>query len=306
MTDAVLRHAVSADLPALKNLWLAAYPGDEPYAALFFQHAFRPESTYVVEENGRLCSMFFSLKGFRFHDGSQALSASYLYALGTDPACRGRGYGKKLTVFSASEDYRQGTDLVFLQPASDSLRNWYHHTSGTSDFFFRRRIQISPGTVADAQKEEGNRISAGTASTASFFDSIREISPETYCSFRAQFLSGTGHMEIPLPVLKLQRDFCRLSDGGLFELKINGKTGICLGDREDSHLILRELLLPDGDPVSAARTVMQKMHCTGATVYTPAFWHRNLGTVMPTCVLLPGSTMPPEPGNLPYWGALLD
>ena len=315
MNSVVSRHASLKDKSALEKLWLTVYPGDAPYASVFFTGCFHPEDTCVIESAGVIRSMFFSLKGCRFHAGNQIYSASYLYALGTDPLCRGEGFGRKLTSFTAEEDYRQNVDFVFLNPATPQLREWYRDTVQAEDVFMERRIDVED-TVPDVNNtasDVNNTASDGYvgAPVSAPFGvvpacSVSEITPEAYLSLRALLLKNTCHMELPLQLIRLQAEFCRLSGGGLYEIHMDGAAGICLGDIEEHHLVLRELLFPEGDPRQAAQLIMQKTHCSSAAVRTPAFWHEGLGRLQPTCMRLKGSRIDFPKAENPYWGFLLD
>ena len=289
MKSALFRNANQEDISALRSLWLKTWPEDRAYAECFFAQSFSPEDTYVAESNGKISGMFFSLKGYEFFIGDYSFPASYLYALAVEPTFRGQGIGRKLTAYAAAGDHRQGIQFVFLNPADDPLREWYKTSVNATDCFWQRRIEVSPNT-----KIPGDGI-------------LREITPETYSSLRTELLKGTDHMEIPLSALKLQADFCRISGGGLYRIDIGREYGICLGDVDDDHLTLRELLCPDIDPVIAAGCALKTLGCYSATVFTPVPWHTDLGSVEPTCVLIPdGSDTLPEISGYPHWGFLLD
>lgn len=136
--------------------------------------------------------------------------------------------------------------------------------------------------------------------------SVSPIAPEDYLRQREAFLTGRPHIEAPEKAFKLQQTYCELYGGGLWQFELNGAPGICLGDREDGKLTLRELLFPDGDAAEAGQLMMQTLGCTSAEVRTPAFWHDGQGELREDCILVPGGGKFPETFELPFWGFAMD
>lgn len=283
--DLTFSKASAADLPYFQRIWEGAYPGDSLYAEIFFKHLPYLGEGYIARYMGEACSMFFALKNYRYHTGDCVFPSVYLYALGTLPGYRGRGCGSRMTDFAAGSSYADGAGHVFLAPGSASLRSWYHERNGAQNIFYHRVVQT------------GQPYAEGR---------IREITPETYVSLRRQLLKGTDHMEIPLSAVKLQADFCRAAGGGLYSIEVQGHTGICLGDAEDGHLLLRELLCPEADPAFAAGCMMHHLSCRSAAARTPAIWHTEQGLIEPDCMLLPGGAALHADTPYPYWGFLMD
>ncbi len=285
MTRPVFRRTEAGDMAALKKIWLLAYPGDDIYADIFFEKFYRCEDGFLALEDDSPCGMLFVLKDYIFYTGRASVKAAYIYAVGTIPARRGHGVGSGLTAYAAGVSRADGTDAVFLAPADGSLRQWYRERLGTVDCFYHREIN-----------------------TDILFDggSVTEIDPETYARHRCRLLEHTAYVEIPLNVLKLQAAFCGVAGGGLYQLDLDGKTGICIAEPDGEHLMIRELLMPDADPVSAAGCMMRELRCADACARTPVFWHPEKGNIAADCVLLPGERPVVCREPFPYWGFLLD
>ncbi len=78
----------------------------------------------MLSVDERVVSMLFALP-FTFFCGEREVSAAYIYAVSTVPACRGRGYMKLLLQRVEALLRESGVALVFLLPASEGLRRYY-------------------------------------------------------------------------------------------------------------------------------------------------------------------------------------
>ena len=200
-------------------------------------------------------------------------TAGVIPALTSTPSVRRNSTGAAAMVAGRSgaaawKAILRGNDFVCFVPASESLRRWYQNILGTRSVFFHRCITLDAPAPA-----------AG---------SVSPIAPEDYLRQREAFLTGRPHIEAPEKAFKLQQTYCELYGGGLWQFELNGAPGICLGDREDGKLTLRELLFPDGDAAEAGQMMMQTLGCTSAEVRTPAFWHDGQGELREDCILVPG------------------
>ena len=286
MNKPVFRRTIPADAKDLRRIWLEAYPGDEPYADIFFDMNMHLGSGYTAESGRRLCSMIFCLKDYVFNIEEKKYPAAYLYALGTLTAARGEGAGSKLTAFAAADACKNGSGLVCLMPASSSLRNWYIQDLHASEMFCHRSFRVEAGDTPQGL--------------------VTRISPGDYLAMREKLLEHTPHTEIPEPVIRLQEAYSQLDGGGLYQINIDGRSGICSADCSGDELMIRELLLPGGDPEAGARVLMQTLSCRCANVRTPAFWHDGLGSIENDCLRLPASQVSCACQTKPYWGFFLD
>ena len=288
MSDPIFRLTRTGDEPELRAIWAAAYDGDTACADLYFSRCYRPGDGVAAELDGKLCSAIYLMDGITltgFEGRSQ--SAVYLYALGTPEKYRGLGLGGRTIWRSGAEGYLRGNDAVCFLPASQSLSRWYGDILGTKACFFRRT-----GTVQVGDQPTKGRISP--------------LSAADYNVRREQLLAGHPHAKLPEEMVELQRQFCALYGGGLYELELDGKTAICAWDREGDVLTLRELLCPELDPTDSAQLLLTEQKGSSAEVRTPAFWHEGFGAVNGDCVWIPGGQRFPKSTEPPFWGIALD
>ncbi len=286
MSAPLYRPSRPEDLPQLLQVWAAAYDGDTACAECYLNRLYQPGDALVAEVDGRLTSAIYLLDGYRFHYAPERMKCcTYLYALGTPPEYRGRGYGGRTIWHAGVEAYNRGAELVCFLPASPSLYRWYTGCIGTSTVFYRREFTVT-----------------GAAACGS----ITPLSPADYAARRESLLHGTPHTELPTSVIELQGTYCRMYGGGLISVEVEGLEGIAAYDREGESLTLRELLFPAEDPTPAVRALLAATSAAVARVRTPAFLHPGLGEIVDDNVLVPGGYTFPKTEQPPYWGLSMD
>lgn len=286
MSKPIYRLTRLGDEPALREIWSAAYDGDTACADVYLRQCYRPGDGVVADVDGTLCSAIYRLDGYTLHANGTESTCSYLYALGTPAKYRGCGYGGRTIWRSGVEGYLRGDDFVCFVPASESLRHWYQNILGTRSVFFHRCITLDTPAPVTGQ--------------------VSPIVPADYLAIREALLDGHPHIEAPDKALLLQKTYCELYAGGLWQFELDGQQGIALGDQEDGALTVRELLFPSGDAAKAGQLLMQHLHCTSAEVRTPAFWHAGQGVIKEDCILVPGGGRFPETDEPPFWGFAMD
>ncbi len=284
MSLPVFRPSRSGEEAQLIQIWCQAYDGDLSGALAYHHHLYHPGCATVAEMDGRLVSAIYRIEGIRLLlPHRPPLHCTYLFALGTSPACRSRGYGSQTICRAGADAYAEGAEVVCLLPASPSLYGWYRSFLGTRSLFQRRVFSVKATPVA------------GT---------VTPLSPQAYFSLREALLQGTPHAEIPVPVIALQGDYCRQYGGELVQVQVGAATGVAAYDRNQNRLTFRELLFPHASPVEAARAVLQYAGATSAQVRTPVFWHEGLGEIQEDVVVIPGGA--PLPSSPPWWGLGMD
>lgn len=286
MDHVIYRPTQPGDEGALLDIWLRAY-GDAPaYPKAYFSQLYRPGDGVAAEAGGKLRSAIYLVEGFAYRrPGQPDLSCTYLYALGTPPEERGKGYGGRTIWRSGVEGYFRGAGLVCFLPASPSLSRWYGDILGTRVAFRYRAFSVDRPSDAPVR--------------------VEPLSPQVYADSREALLKGTPHMVTPLPVIRLQDTFCQLGGGGLCQLRMGSVTALAAYDREENKLTLRELLCPQGDPVALVGGLLRQVGGEIADVHAPVFWNQGLGTAQDGAILVPGGfSLPQEPNA--YWGLALD
>ena len=283
----VYRVTRPGDEARLLEIWREAYGGDTDCAEIYFRQLYRPGDGVVTEAEGTLCSAIYLIDGYQLHiPGERSRACTYLYALGTPEAFRGKGYGGRTIWKSGVVGYERGADFVCFLPASPGLYRWYEGCIGTRTVFYRRTF-----TVSAAPDTEGT---------------VAPLTPARYCALREELLAGTPHTQQPEKAAALQAAYCRLYGGDLIRIRVGDTAGLAAFDREGEVLTFRELLFPGGDPVRAAQAVLRTEGAASAEVRTPAFLHTDLGTVGEDNVLVPGGFTFPKTEVPPWWGFSMD
>ena len=135
----MIERATREQVPALRMLWESVFGEDPAFLDLFFARVFVPDNTLVWMENGRVVSALYVLPYLIAH-GEENLRASYLYALATEPAWRGRKIMSRLIEASFDLCAARGYALSMLVPAKDSLFGFYRGF-GFEEFFDRVRVE---------------------------------------------------------------------------------------------------------------------------------------------------------------------
>lgn len=78
-------------IPGLRRLWKAAFGDTDDFLDRFFAAAYAPDRCRCVIENGKPAAAL-----YWFDCRLEGARLAYLYAVATDPACRGRGLCREL------------------------------------------------------------------------------------------------------------------------------------------------------------------------------------------------------------------
>lgn len=100
---------------ALRQLWKTVFGDSDAFLDRFFSLVYTPGMAWVIDEVDEIVSAAYAIP---------LENAVYIYAVATHPKCRGKGYGKAVTLAAA-----QGKP-AYLYPAETSLRDWYAREMG--------------------------------------------------------------------------------------------------------------------------------------------------------------------------------
>ena len=280
-----LRSAVPEDLDALKAVYREAFGDPEPYINRYFSSAlFQEGQVMVLEAEGHIQAAFHCLSG----PSLSGRPLTYLYALGTRTAARGRGYGAAVVRACAQTALEQGAPAC-LCPASPSLHRWYAEKAGAKPLFSIREsffAWVSPPAVP-----------ADWHCTA--------LDSQNYIRLRELLLAGQPHVSFPARFWDWQSQCCRDSGGGLLLLTLGDRVGAAIVQRESpDELRLKELLLPEGEPREAAALLSHHFGARRAAVRSPLFFPGADGEARPFIVgFLPTGEMVPKEA---WWGPVFD
>ena len=157
------RPSLPGEEAALRQLWKTVFGDSDEFLDRFFSLVYTPGMAWVISEDGEIVSAAYAIP---------LKNAVYIYAVATHPKCRGKGYGKAVTLAAA-----QGR-AAYLYPAELSLRDWYSREMGA--------VTVSQRPMFDRNRGESWRISA-----------------EEYNRRREELLADIPHAVYPTPLLQL-------------------------------------------------------------------------------------------------------
>ncbi len=132
-------HPTSAQIPALKKLWLEAFGDPEDYVERFFRLAFQKDHCLCISSRRRLWAALYWLEA-----GAAPGETAYLYAVATDPAHRGQGCFHRLMATAEDHLKARGYKIIALVPGTDQLWGLYQ-SLGYVPFSPVRREEIQAG-----------------------------------------------------------------------------------------------------------------------------------------------------------------
>ena len=107
-------------IPQLRRLWTAAFGDGDDFLDLFFSTAYAPDRCRCVSEAGEIQSVL-----YWFDCALEGSKLAYIYAVATDPACRGRGLCRALMEDTLTLLRIQGYSGAVLLPQEEWLISMY-------------------------------------------------------------------------------------------------------------------------------------------------------------------------------------
>ena len=220
-------YPASSDISRLRRLWFLTFGDTDEFLDVFFSVAFSPDRCRCIREDdgipAALYWMDLDLKGQKF---------AYIYAVATDPACRGRGLCRNLMEDTAGILTARGYDGAILVPQEEGLRAMY------------RKMGYKSVTAIDEE-----------FCAASVPCPVEEITPADFAARRSEWLPE-GSLELGTAALAFLAQFARFYAGDGFLAAVS---------REQEHMRILEYL---GDREEASALVAA-LGATEATVRYP-------------------------------------
>lgn len=289
MAESFLRPSRPGDEGALKEIWKLSFHDDDSFLDPFFRDFYTDGMATLMECDGRPVSSIFTLWGAQLlFPGNEPLESPYVYSLGTLPEYRGRGYGALVIQESCRRAYDDGGDFVCFLPASGSLYLWYGEILGTQTCCWVRRRTFA-----------SNELNGG--------GTLEKLSAESYNGLRERLLDGTPHARFNSVLMSWQEHLCNSFGGGLYAVRAGGSLGCACAEYDKGELVIKELLLPGGDPAAAVGAIAQAHPAGAYHLRTPAFWHDDgMGEASDFAVVVcpPGRGFPFTENA--YWGFAYD
>lgn len=232
-----LRCSVTQDIPRLRELWYLAFGDDGAYVDNFFDTYYKPERMLVLEVDGTIQAMTAWFDTTFVVPGEGSFRAAYLYAVATDPACRGQGMAGRLLAWA--DDHFRSLDIpaVTTVPAEPSLHNFFG-SNGFRECFTHTEFHARPG--------------AGPEGEPPF--ALDKLSPFHYQELREAILARTPHIDLGEEAVAYQAGACALTPGGgLYAADTGaGVALLCAEGMADGSLLAKEIL---GEPEAVERLV---------------------------------------------------
>lgn len=176
----------------LIQIWKICFGDEESGIAFFFRYFGSEVRTLWQEADGRAVSMV-NLLPAEVRLNGRTRQAYYIYAVGTLPEYRGRGYAGKLLLQAAKEAGLEGRPL-FLVPEKEALWGFYEKL-GFSPW-------ARPGTEIRKRKVGRERTYARPAQS-----SLQNLDAGEYLVLRDRIFEGEGYLRLsgrgPAYALKL-------------------------------------------------------------------------------------------------------
>lgn len=159
------RPSCPADVPALRDLWKAAFGDEDAYLDIFFSTAYAPRRSRVICQDGNIVG------GAYWLDCSlEGQKLAYVYAVAISPERQNQGLGTALMENIHRQLADEGYAGAILVPGDEGLRRYYQR------FGYR-----------DAAPR---RIPAQLPSKP-----MERISPERYALLRRKYLPQSGVLQ---------------------------------------------------------------------------------------------------------------
>ena len=275
--DITVRTATARDVPGLQALWGGVF-GDSPEAiGHFFNVYFSPALTAVIGAPGAPAAAAYVVPDgdLVLPDGTR-LPCAMVYAVATDPAFRGLGYGAAVSRAAGRLAVDAGFPAAVLKPANAGLFDFYARHTDFRTFFHAYEFELTPD---------------GSGSPA--LPTPESAAPADYRRIRNSLLAGSAYIDADERTLGYQRDLCRSSAGGLYALWENGRAvGCAIAERDDREVVFKELLVDDGRRLSdAAAALAALMGAASCRVRTPVPPRGTDAVPEPFGMLLPVSEL---------------
>ena len=251
MDVAVKQINLTENKGALQRIWELSFPNDADFAPYFLKNIVDYAECYaVILDCSPICAAYFLKSELSIH--GVKWNARYVYGVGTLPEYRKKGYASLLLREAAKSI---NADVLFLFPATESLRNFYTK-SGYSDFFMQKRETLIKSTT----------FSCADAKSAQFDAQI-------YCKQRADFLKQTTLSFATFPV--------KTMDALLpHAFKIDFENGTALLVETEDSIVLPEMLLKAEDTDRFLQAV-QRAYPSKSVVYSVADTKAAAGMLLP-------------------------
>ena len=230
--------AARTELEQLTRLWRTCFHDSEAEVRAFWKRFADKADIFCAREGKKVTAMACALPVQLLDDAGESHTAAYLYAVATDPACRGRGLCKEVLACAERALRAQGCEYAILIPAEAGLFALYGRY-GYQTVFFRGRAEIG-----------------GAACTGK----VEKISAETYFSLRELLLFDS--------FVSVDPDFLayQATSDLLLRVETDGQVHCAVCAQDGAELTVKELLPYTPE---AAALLLQHFGCERGVCLTP-------------------------------------
>jgi GNAT superfamily N-acetyltransferase len=212
-----IRFAKKQDIPALCEIWKQCFSDSQEYIQLFYNKNFERIKILAYFVNEKPVSML-HLVDASFENKAEHQRARLIYATGTLPEYRKKGYMGELIKAATKEAKNEGTAL-FLKPSNSSLLSYYDKFGFVTAFSFKT-VEIIP-----KEKQE-----------LSFF----ELSDDEYNKMREEAFSDVPHVKWDNAHIKWCIEENEYFLGKTLGVKIDNKDYFLMAYPENNTLVINE------------------------------------------------------------------
>lgn len=148
-----------SDILNLKDLWNCIFKDEEDFVDMFMEKYFKKGNAVAYKKDDKIIAMVYFFWGEIADSSSKKIKTSFLYAVGTHPDYRKKGYMKKLLEFAFDYNREKGCEVCLVVSALDCMG--LYETSGMKKCseldvitIFPEEYQSTEISVANMKKEE--------------------------------------------------------------------------------------------------------------------------------------------------------
>ena len=173
----------------LRSLWKAAFGDTDAFLDIFFSTAYSPRRCRCAMEEDRIVAAL-----YWFDISWDGLPCAYIYAVATDPQCRGRGLCRALMADTARVLTDSGYEGALLVPQDEGLSTMYAKMDYLPATEIREEIWAADSRVIDIRPIDAHAYAAGRISLLPNNSVIQEGENLTFLSQIASFYGGEGFL----------------------------------------------------------------------------------------------------------------
>lgn len=264
-----LRLAGKEDLKGLKEIWKLSFGDEDSFIDLFFHDRNWTDETAVLLCCGKVVSMLTMIPVSIIGEAGRIGSASMIYAVATHPDFQKRGFADRLIEFSNRLLLSKEVPVTVLVPAEEELFRYYEKRGYTEGFFVREVV---------LSKDDLNTLEDSPGREELHACRITSIDPALYNAVRRKQLKGCSYLDYRDAEVAFQKSLGGIYDSDLLFIDAGSTKGCAYYERiSGEKVIIKELLIPDSDLVSALKSIAEFVPAKFYTVRTPAQRGASLG-----------------------------